>query len=116
MPESQHTPEQPKPETPPYTPASPSKRIAAWVGVAYMVILVALTTYAIATGETLGGLTGLLLAPACGGLAAVTWMRWRRGEYRGGRASALFVVVLAAAAFVLNLFWGVLSLTLQLGG
>ena len=110
-----NTPEQ-KPETPSYTPASPTKRIIAWVGVIYMVIIVALTTYAIATGETLGGLTGLMMAPACGGLAAVTWVRHRSGEYRGGRASALLITVLAGALCVLNLFWGVLSLIMQFGG
>ena len=105
-----------KKDGPSYTPASPTRRIIAWVGVIYMVIIVALTTYAIATGELLGGLTGLMVAPALGGLAAVTWVRWQGGDYRGGTASALQIVAAAAAACAVNLFWGVLSLVLQFGG
>ena len=42
--------QQPKPE---YTPASPIKRTLAWMGVVYMVILVLLTTYNLATGAPL---------------------------------------------------------------
>jgi uncharacterized membrane protein YhaH (DUF805 family) len=119
MPESQNTPEQaaePRPETPAYTPASPTKRIVAWVGVIYMLIIVALSTYAIATGELLGGLTGLMVAPAFGGLAAITLMRWRDGQYRGHKAGALLIAILAGLACALNLFWAGLSLFMQFGG
>ena len=34
-----------------YTPASPVKRTLAWIGLSYMVILVALTTYYFFTGH-----------------------------------------------------------------
>lgn len=114
MPEHQ-TPDS-NPETPSYVPASPAKRVLAWVGVVYMVIIVALTTWAIATGETLGGLTGLMMAPACGGLAALSFLRWRNREYHGSRAGALAVAIGAAVLCGLNLFWAAVSLSLQLRG
>ena len=109
-------PQTPPSEEPSYTPSSPTRRIIAWVGVIYMLIVVALTTYAIATGELLGGLTGLMMAPACGGLAAVTFLRAKTGEHRGSKAGALVLGLLFAAACAINLFWGGLSLYLQFGG
>lgn len=109
-------PQTPLPEEPPYIPASPTKRIIAWVGVIYMLIVVALTTYAIATGELLGGLTGLMMAPACGGLAAVTFARRKMGAHRGSNAGMLILGLMFAAACAVNLFWGGLSLYLQFGG
>ena len=38
-----------------YTPASPVKRIIAWVGVAYMLIFVALNLYPFFHGEPISG-------------------------------------------------------------
>ena len=43
-----------------YTPSSPVKRTLAWTGLAYMVILVAMTTYPYSTGAGLGNLGALL--------------------------------------------------------
>lgn len=99
-----------------YTPASPTKRILAWVGIVYMVILVLLNVYALATGNMLRGITGIMVAPACGGLAAVTWTKYKKGEYRGGKAGALFVVILAVAACLISVIWGILALLPALGG
>lgn len=42
-----------EPEKPSYTPASKKKRIAAWIGVVFMVLLVLMYTYSIATGAIL---------------------------------------------------------------
>ena len=50
----------------PYTPASPLKRIWAWVGVVYMVIIVFLMTYMYGTGTYLQGIAALMLVPALG--------------------------------------------------
>ena len=47
-----------------YTPASPVKRALAWIGIVYMVIIVALTTYIYATGTPLNNLAPLLSIPA----------------------------------------------------
>ena len=40
-------------EKPPFTPASRSKRIAAWVGIILMVFLVIMYSYSIASGSFL---------------------------------------------------------------
>ena len=57
-----------------YTPASPVKRIIAWVGVAYMLIFVALNLYPFFHGGTyLRGLAPLLVCPGAAGLAAVSY-------------------------------------------
>ena len=99
-------------QKPSYTPASPVKRALAWMGIVYMVILVLLTTYNMATGEPIHNIPGILLFPACGGLAAVCLLRWR--EVR--KAPLLILGVLAAAACAVNLVTGVLSLAAALGG
>ena len=41
------------PQKEPYIPATRKKRIAAWIGVVLMVLLVIMYTYSIATGEIL---------------------------------------------------------------
>jgi cation transport ATPase len=102
-------------DKPSYTPASPTKRVLAWTGVVYMVLLVLLNFYAVATGSMLNGITGIMLAPACGALAANTWILYQKGKYRGSKAGALFVVILAAFACVGNLVWGVIALCRALG-
>ena len=69
-----------------YTPASPVKRIIAWVGVAYMLIFVALNLYPFFHGGTyLRGLAPLLVCPggSSAGRSAPTpkrpaWPCWRR--------------------------------------
>ena len=101
--------QQPKPE---YTPASPIKRTLAWMGVVYMVILVLLTTYNLATGAPLRGIPGILLFPACGGLAVVSALKSR--EQR--RPGLLVLAVLASLACIVNLVLGIASLLQALGG
>lgn len=99
-------------EKPSYTPASPVKRALAWMGIVYMVILVLLTTYNMATGVPLYNIPGILLFPACGGLSAVCFLRWKETH----KAPLLVLGVLAAVACVINLVTGVQSLVIALGG
>lgn len=42
-----------EPEKSSYTPASKGKRIAAWIGVIFMILLVIMYSYSIATGAIL---------------------------------------------------------------
>ena len=105
-------PDQTPEEREPYVPASPVKRTLAWMGVIYMVIIVALTTYNLATGEALHGIPGLLLAPACGGLAAVAFLKFREDR----RGAMLFLGLVAAAACVANVALGAAALLRALGG
>lgn len=60
-----------------YTPASPVKRTLAWIGLVYMVILLALTTYIYFTGTGLGNLGPLLTVPGLIGLGIVALVSWR---------------------------------------
>ena len=111
MPDEEQNGQQPE-----YTPASTTKRILAWVGIVYMLILVLLNVYTLATGNLLRGITGIMVAPACGGLAAITWFNYKKGQYRGGKGGALFVVLLAVVACLISLIWGILALCAALGG
>lgn len=49
--QQEQNPQEPKKE--PYIPASKGKRIAAWIGVILMILLIIVYTYSIATGEFL---------------------------------------------------------------
>ena len=60
-----------------YTPASPVKRTLAWIGLVYMVILVALTTYYFYNGTMLGNLGPLLAVPGLLGLGILLVVSWK---------------------------------------
>lgn len=107
-------PEEKKPgdQTSEFTPASPIKRTLAWMGIVYMIILVLLTTYNLATGEPLHGIPGILLFPACGGLAAISWLKYRDSK----KKSFFLLAILAACACILNLIIGSMALLHALGG
>ena len=60
-----------------FTPASPVKRTLAWIGLVYMVILLALTTYIYFHGAGLGNLGPLLTVPGLIGMGVVSLVSWR---------------------------------------
>ena len=60
-----------------FIPASPVKRTLAWIGLVYMVILLALTTYIYFHGSGLGNLGPLLTVPGLIGLGVVALVSWR---------------------------------------
>lgn len=78
--------------------ATPMQRLWAWVGVVYMVILVLLSTYALAHGSYLKGIGGIMLSPALCGLGASAILRFREGAGKGGLTAC---VAIAGAAFLL---------------
>ena len=85
------------------------KRIWAMMGVVYMVIIFLLTTYWIATTTLIRGITGILLFPAAGALAAQFYNRsWllRHGDF-----GVLFTVL---TLFLLA--WGIWQTAQFLGG
>lgn len=106
------TPEQP--HKAPVTYASPVKRLWAWVGVVYMVILVLFSTYSMARGHALTGTAGLLLSPALVGLGGTALLRYRQGMGRGGLWACILVAGGAFALAVWNLIQGVPVLLSQL--
>lgn len=82
-----------------YTPASPVKRTLAWIGIVYMVILLALTTYIYFTGTALGNLGPLLTVPGLIGLGVVVLVSWRST----GRPPKGPAIALAALCWLLAL-------------
>jgi len=102
-------------KTPGYTPASPVKRALAWIGLVYMVILVALTTYIYFTGTALGNLGPLLTVPGLIGLGVVALVSWRTN----GRPGKWTAIALTAACWLLAVFTlpiGIAGLMSNFGG
>ena len=86
----------------PYVPASPVKRTLAWIALAYVLILLALTTYYFYTGTTLGNLAPLLTVPGLIGLGALILVSWHStGHPRRGLAFGLSLLCFCLAAFTL---------------
>ena len=96
-------------EDPDYTPASPVKRALAWIGVVYMVLLVALMTYFYFTASMLGGLGPLLTVPGLVGLGIVSIISWRTTG-RPAKGPAIALALLCWAAAVLTLPIGIAGL------
>ncbi|MCC8123435.1 MAG: hypothetical protein LIO58_07835 [Oscillospiraceae bacterium] len=99
-------------ETLPYTPASPAKRVLAWMGVVYMVIIVLLTTYNLATGEPLHGIPAVFLFPACGAFAVISFLRYRDDKRK---PFFLLLAIAAGALCVLTVVVAIGSLIVALG-
>lgn len=90
-----------------YTPASFEKRAAAWMGVAYMLMLLFVVTFAIFTGgKGLPGTFPLFLIPVAAAAAVVALHRRKQGTAAGGAALTAVIVILCAAAVVLGLVLG----------
>ena len=110
-PEQNQTPGEEQKE--PYIPSPVSRRIWAWMGVAYMVILMVLITYWIATSSFITGITGIMLFPLLGALSAQGFNNARlckQGE-RGGNPKLLTVTAaIMAVVAVVTLALGVVQL------
>lgn len=95
-----------------------NKRIWAMVGVVYMVIATMLMTYWIATTTLLTGITGIMLAPACAGLAVQCFnSRWKclhQENAKGSPVVFLLLGIACAAAAVYTLCSGIPRLIQQL--
>lgn len=103
----------------PYVPSPVSRRIWAWMGVAYALIIMVLLTYWIATGGLIEGITGIMLFPLLGAMSGQGWNNLRlcrRGEHSGNAVligiTAGMMALLAAASLV----WGAAELIARLGG
>ena len=98
-----------------YTPASPVKRTLAWIGVVYMVILVALTTYFIFTGQALGNLGPLLTVPGLIGLGILALVSWRTAGHPG-KWPAIALAALCWLLALATLPIGIAGLMSNFGG
>ena len=90
-----------------YVPASIYKRVWAWVGVVYMVIIVCLVTYYIATTTLLTGLTGVMLFPALGGFAVVKGIQAAKMDCAADRVGPIFWSILSGILSIICLVWGI---------
>ena len=107
-------PEEHKGEDRGYTPASPLKRTMAWIALAYVLILLALTTYYFYTGTTLGNLAPLLTVPGLIGLGALALVSWR-STGRPGRGPAILLAILCWLAALATLPIGLTGLLSNFG-
>lgn len=96
--------------------ASPMKRLWAWVGVVYMVILTLLNVYGLAHGYFLTGIGALMVTPALVGLGCAAILRFREGKARGGLPACVLVSGACFALSVWNLVRAVPVLLAQLVG
>ena len=90
-----------------YTPASFEKRAAAWMGIAYVVMLCFVINYAIYTGgRDLPGTFPLFLVPVSVSLAVILIRRIRLRTALGGTVGGILGLILCAAGLVLGLALG----------
>lgn len=94
--------------------ASPVKRLWAWIGVVYMVLLILFSTYAVACGGGLNDTLPLLLAPALIGLGGTAILRYRAGQSWGGPVVCVLVAGTSFGLAIFQLIQGVPALLAQL--
>ena len=88
----------PQEEKEPYTPASPVKRILAWVGVVYMVLLVGLNLYPFFhQGAYLTGVAPLFACPGIAGLLIIALYTLRQPEETYSKKASMVVLALVCA-------------------
>lgn len=93
-----------------YTPVSFEKRVAAWVGIGYMLMLIALITYTMATARSLPGTAPLLVVPVGVGLPFIVVHRQRQGTAPGGMVVSVLMCLVCVVAVVLGLWLGIPAL------
>ena len=91
-----------------YVPASPMKRTMAWIGLAYALIMLALTTYFFYTGRMLGNLAPLLTVPGLIGLGALCIVSWRSGSM--GKLPAILIAIVCWVLALVTLPVGIAGL------
>ena len=89
-----------------YTPASFEKRTAAWMGIAYVLMLLFLITFYIFTGKEVPGTFPLFLIPVAAAGIVIAVYRQRKGTAPGGIVLTVIILILCAAAIVLGLLLG----------
>ena len=90
-----------------YVPASFEKRTAAWMGIAYAVMLFFVINYAIYTGgQDLPGTFPLFLVPVSAALAVILIRRMKLGTAPGGTSGGVLGLILCAAGLVIGLALG----------
>lgn len=103
-------------QEPSYTPASFEKRTAAWMGIAYVLMLLFVLNFMLFTGgRQLPGTFPLFLVPVSVALAVVLIHRVRIKALPGGMAGTVLGLIACAAGLFFGLFLGVPALLAALG-
>lgn len=90
-----------------FVPASFEKRTAAWMGIAYTVMLCFVINYAIYTGgRDLPGTFPLFLVPVSAALAVILIRRMKLRTAPGGMAGGILGLILCAAGLAVGLGLG----------
>lgn len=107
----------PQEETEPFVPASPVKRIIAWVGVVYMVCIVFLNVYPFFNqGRYLTGVAPLFACPGIGGIFAIAVHLARHPDSTYSRkVSMAILAAICAVGFVVSLVLGIPPLLANFG-
>ena len=112
-PEATHPQEQQEQPAAPFVPSPVSRRIWAWMGVAYMLLIILLITYWMATTRFLSGITGLMVFPLLGALSAQGFNNvrlCRRGDRSGSPALLTVTAVIMALLALSMLALGIVQL------
>ena len=97
-------------EKPSFTPASFEKRVSAWMGIAYMLLIMFAITFAIFTGgKALNGTFPLFLVPVTIAAAVITVYRYCKGQamYNGTLVTTILIVIICVAVAAFGLVLGV---------
>ena len=100
-----------------YTPASFEKRAAAWMGIAYVLMLLFILNFTLFTGgRQLPGTFPLFLVPVSVTLVVIIVHRMKKRELFGGVAGGITALIACAAGIILGLALGVPALIAAFGG
>lgn len=113
-PEARQQQQEPSEPSTPFVPSPVSRRIWAWMGIAYMLLIILLITYWMATTTFLSGITGIMLFPLLGALSAQGFNNvrlCRRGDRSGSPALLTVTAVIMALLALSMLVFGVVQLT-----
>ena len=100
-----------------YTPASFEKRAAAWMGIAYAMMMFFIINFAIYTGgRELPGTFPLFLVPVSVALEFILIRRLKLKTAPGGAAGGVLGLILCSAGLIIGLVLGVPALLAALSG
>lgn len=103
-------------QEPSYIPASFEKRTAAWMGIAYVLMLLFVLNFTLFTGgRQLPGTFPLFLVPISVGLAVILIHRIKIKVLPGGMAGAVLGLIACAAGLFFGLLLGIPALLAALG-
>lgn len=98
-----------------YVPASPTMRTFAWIGLAYALLFLCLTTYYFYTGTMLANLGPLLVLPGLIGMGILALVSWRTTG-RPGKWSAIGLAVVCWLLALLSIPMAVVGFLSNFGG